>query len=354
MDCLRYWAGECHIDGFRFDLAVTLGRVRGEFDPAAALWAAIAQDPLLARCKFIAEPWDIGPGGYRIGGFPSGWGEWNDQFRDVMRQFWLGQGVNRAMFARCFAASSNHFHVPLRQPSASLNFITAHDGFTLADLTSYNEKHNLANLENNRDGHGNNHSWNCGVEGPSNDPNVRLLRSRLRKALLASLLLSQGTPMLLAGDEAGHGQQGNNNAYCQNNEITLLDWQNADTELAGFVVKLQRIRRRIPALTANRWWSGQPDADGLTDVEWLSPSCHPLQAHEWEDPAATALMIRLSAAWLILINGSSNAVRFQLPAGKWRLELASAEDTTADPAAGECVAAARSVTVMMSQVVAER
>jgi glycogen operon protein len=347
MDCLRYWAGACRVDGFRFDLAVTLGRVRGAFDPSAPLWAAIAQDPLLARCKFIAEPWDIGQGGYQIGRFPPGWGEWNDQFRDVTRRFWLGQGVNRALLARCFAASSNFFHAPLRQPAASINFITAHDGYTLADLVSYEHKHNLANKEHNRDGHNQNHSWNCSVEGPSNDTQVLLLRLRLRKAMLATLLLSLGTPMLLAGDELGHSQQGNNNAYCQDNEINWLDWRNADGDLTGFVAQLLAMRRQIPALAANRWWSGQPDGQGVIDVEWLNPSGMHLDAHDWEDPAAKALTIRLSGDWLILVNGSAHQVRFHLPPGKWYLRLDTAEDAMAGVHENEFTSAARSVAVMV-------
>jgi glycogen operon protein len=354
MDCLRFWAGECHVDGFRFDLAVTLGRVRGAFDPAAPLWTAIAQDPLLARCKFIAEPWDIGHGGYQVGQFPKGWGEWNDQFRDAMRRFWLGEGTNRALFARCFAASSSHFHTPLRRPSASVNFITAHDGFTLADLASYNHKHNLANQEHNRDGHGNNHSWNCGIEGPSDDPHVRLLRLRVRKALLATLLLAQGTPMLLAGDESGHSQDGNNNAYCQDNETTWLDWQNADADLTDFVAQLLLIRRQIPALAANRWWTGQPGAEGVTDVEWLNPSGMHLETQDWDDPAGKALMIRLSGDWLILVNGSANQVHFHLPPGKWCVQLASAEDDLAEQSGEDCTAPSRSVTVMIREDVAKR
>jgi len=347
MDCLRYWAGACHVDGFRFDLAVTLGRVRGAFDPSAPLWAAIAQDPLLARCKFIAEPWDIGQGGYQIGRFPSGWGEWNDQFRDVTRRFWLGEGVNRALLARCFAASSNFFHAPLRQPAASVNFITAHDGYTLADLVSYEYKHNLANKEHNRDGHNQNHSWNCGVEGPSDDTHVLLLRLRLRKAMLATLLLSLGTPMLLAGDELGRSQQGNNNAYCQDNEINWLDWRNADGDLTGFVAQLLAMRRQIPALAANRWWSGQPDGQGVIDVEWLNPSGMRLDAQDWEDPAAKALTIRLSGDWLVLVNGSAHQVRFHLPPGKWHLTLDTAEESTASVHANEFISAARSVAVMV-------
>jgi glycogen operon protein len=270
-----------------------------------------------------------------------------------MRRFWLGEGVSRALFARCFAASSNHFHAPLRQPSASVNFITAHDGFTLADLASYNHKHNLANKEHNHDGRGDNHSWNCGSEGASSDPQVRLLRLRVRKALLATLLLAQGTPMLLAGDELGHSQQGNNNAYCQDNETTWLDWQNGDADLIEFVAQLHLIRRQIPALAANRWWRGQPDTTGVTDVEWLNPSGMRVEAHDWEDPAAKALMIRMSGDWLILVNGSANQVHFHLPPGKWCLQLASAEDALAGQAGEDCSASARSVTVMMKEGFAE-
>ena len=345
-DSLRYGAGECHVDGFGFDRAVTLGRVRGAFDPGVPLWAALAQDPLLARCKFIAEPWDIGEGGYQLGRFPAAWGEWNDQFRDSMRRYWLGTGASRAQFALRFAASADHFHALLREPSASVNFITAHDGFTLADLTSYQHKHNLANKEHNRDGHDNNHSWNCGVEGASDDPQLRLLRARLGKALLATLLLAQGTPMLLAGDELGRSQRGNNNAYCQDNDITWLDWQHADADLIDFVAQLQSIRAEIPALASGRWWSGQPDAAGVIDVEWLAPSGLPLQAPEWEDTTAAALTIRLSGDWLILVNSSAYPVQFQLPAGRWRLRLSSAADAVIRAAGTDCTVAARSLVVM--------
>jgi glycogen operon protein len=345
MDSLRYWAGECHVDGFRFDLAVTLGRVRGEFDPAAPLWAAILQDPLLARCKFIAEPWDIGYGGYQVGRFAAGWGEWNDKFRDAMRRFWLGEGVDRALFAQCFAASSNLFHAPHRLPAASVNFITAHDGFTLADLVSYDHKHNLANKEHNRDGHSHNLGWNCGVEGPSNDLHIRLLRLRVRKALLATLLLAQGTPMLLAGDERGHSQQGNNNAYCQDNEITRLDWDESADDVTGFVAELLAIRKQIPALQNNRWWTGKPDSQNVIDVEWLNPSGAQLEPHDWQDKSGKAMMIRLSGNWLLLINGSAHQVHFHLPANKWCIRL-STEETAAGQISGEFMSAARSVVVM--------
>jgi glycogen debranching enzyme GlgX len=345
MDSLRYWVGECHVDGFRFDLAATLGRVHGNFDPAAPLWVAISQDPLLSRCKLIAEPWDISYGGYQVGRFLPGWSEWNDQFRDSMRRFWLGEGVNRALFAQSFAASSHLFHTPLRLPAASINFITAHDGFTLADLVSYDHKHNLANKEHNRDGTSQNHSWNCGVEGPSDDAHIHLLRSRVRKSLLATLLLAQGTPMLLSGDEHGHSQSGNNNAYCQDNEITWLNWDASNDDLSNFVGKLLAIRKEIPALINNRWWSGQPDAQGIVDVEWLNPSGTKMEVHDWEDHSGKAIMIRLSGDWLLLLNGSAHQIHFRLPGNDWRVRLSTEENET-HPVCGEFMSAARSIVVM--------
>ena len=345
MDCLRYWAGECHVDGFRFDLAVTLGRVQGDFDPAAPLWMAISQDPLLSRCKFIAEPWDIGYGGYQVGRFPCGWGEWNDQFRDTMRRFWLGEGVNRAQFVHSFAASSHVFHTPLRLPAASINFITAHDGFTLTDLVSYGHKHNLANLEHNHDGQTHNHGWNCGVEGPCDDPHVKLLRLRVRKALLATLLLAQGTPMLLAGDEHGHSQLGTNTAYCQDNEMTWLNWETNDDDLTDFIGKLLVIRQEIPALLNNRWWTGKPDGEGTADVEWLNPSGTKMEVHDWEDLSGKALMIRLSGNWLLLLNGSAHQIHFRLPTNNWQVKLSTVESVT-HPAGGEFISAGRSAVVM--------
>ncbi len=326
MDCLRYWVSACHIDGFRFDLAVTLGRNGAAFNPFAALFAAMQQDPVLAACKLIAEPWDVGPHGYQLGNFAAGWGEWNDQFRDVLRGFWLKDGVNRSVFARRFAASADYFQKPGRSPAASINFLTAHDGFTLADLTSYNHKHNLANGEQNRDGHGHNQSWNCGEEGPSLDADINLLRRRVRKALMACLLLAQGTPMLLAGDELGHSQQGNNNVYCQDNELTWLDWSAADHDMVAFVGKLVAIRKEIAALSNGRWWTGQPDAAGVSDVAWLNPSARVMTPHDWDDGASRALMIRFAADWLLLVNGSGHQVNFSVPEGDWRLRLSSGDD----------------------------
>ncbi len=348
MDCLRYWVKECHVDGFRFDLATVLGRQQGGFDLAAPLLSAIGQDPLLAGCKLIAEPWDLGHGGYQLGHFPSGWVEWNDQYRDTLRQFWLTEGVTRAMFARRFAASSDLFQHDGRGPEASLNFITAHDGFTLADLVSYNHKHNQANLEHNRDGHSHNHSWNCGVEGPSDDPHVCLLRLRVRKALLATLLLAHGTPMLLAGDALNHSQQGNNNAYCQDNAITWLDWAaGGDPDLTSYVAELIALRRQIPALTSGRWWRGLPDKTGVTDVEWLNPAGTVLEPHDWDDAAGKALMIRLSGHWLLLVNASAHQVVFRLPDGVWHMRLSSANEGVLQ--GGAYTATARSVTVLLAR-----
>ncbi|WP_373976142.1 glycogen debranching protein GlgX [Chitinibacter sp. SCUT-21] len=349
MDSLRYWVNECHVDGFRFDLAPILGRLDGKFTHFAPFFSAIAQDPVLSAVKLIAEPWDIGVGGYQLGHFPVGWLEWNDQYRDVMRKFWLHDGVTRAMFARRFAASSDTFHKGRRKPEASLNFITAHDGFTLRDLVSYNHKHNHANKEHNRDGHGHNLSWNCGVEGPSSDDGICLLRARASKAMLATLLLSQGTPMLLAGDELAHTQQGNNNAYCQNNAITWLDWAQADHELTDYIAQLIAIRRECQALNQNEWWTSQPNDAGVTDVVWLNPSASPMQAHDWDDHGGRAMMVLLSNQFLVLMNASAHQVHFHLPAlqeGVWYIRLASTGDTQSDFSGRDCRVAARSITIL--------
>ncbi|WP_410499139.1 glycogen debranching protein GlgX [Chitinibacter sp. S2-10] len=349
MDSLRYWVSECHVDGFRFDLAPILGRLEGRYTAYAPFFAALAQDPLLSGVKLIAEPWDIGPGGYQVGHFPLSWVEWNDQYRDTMRRFWLHDGVSRALFARRFAASSDLFYRPRRAPESSINFITAHDGFNLRDLVSYNHKHNLANKEHNRDGHSHNLSWNCGVEGSTDDEGVLLLRLRASKALLATLLLSQGTPMLLAGDELGHSQQGNNNAYCQNNEISWLDWANPTDELVDYIAELIRIRRECQALSSNTWWTSQPDAAGVSDVVWLNPSASPMQPHDWDDHAGRAMMVLLSNQFLVLINASAHQVHFHLPPlvdGEWAMRLASTGDTQSDFSGRDCRVAARSVTIL--------
>jgi len=336
MDSLRFWACEMGVDGFRFDLAPVLGRdAKTGFDARAPFFAAIAQDPVLSRTLLIAEPWDIGPGGYRLGEFPPGWLEWNDRYRDTQRGFWLRQGHDDASglgdFAHRFTASSTQFAHHGRAPTASVNFITAHDGFTLRDLVSYEERHNLANGENNRDGHGHNLSNNCGVEGPSDDVGVLAKRSRLQRALLAVLLLSQGTPMLLAGDELGHSQQGNNNAYCQDNETTWLAWIGASdpasdmARTSDFVTRLSALRREAPVLRSTRWWPVD-SPDGAPAIRWLRPDGQPMTPHDWH--AGTALAILFdnnksagredAGAWLVLVNAGAETVSFTLPPGNWR------------------------------------
>jgi glycogen operon protein len=345
MDSLRHWACELGVDGFRFDLAPVLGRgAHGGFDPRAPFFAAVAQDPVLSRTLLIAEPWDIGPGGYRLGGFPPGWLEWNDRYRDTQRGFWLRQGRDGATglgdFAHRFTASSAQFAHQGRAPTASVNFITAHDGFTLRDLLRYEKRHNLANGEHNHDGHAHNLSNNCGIEGPSDDPAVQAERSRLQRALLATLLLSQGTPMLLAGDELGHSQQGNNNAYCQDNETTWLAWIGAHdaaseaAHLSAFVARLIALRREAPALRSTHWWPAEPP-EGAPGIHWLRPDGAPMQGADWNGGTALAILFESAAKddgdWLVLVNVGSEAVSFALPAGAWQCRLAT--DPALDPGA---------------------
>ena len=330
MDSLRYWVQEMHVDGFRFDLAPELARTRAGFSGTAAFLAAIRQDPVLARVKLIAEPWDIGPGGYQLGHFPPGWCEWNDQYRDGMRSVWLQQGepgALRGAFARRFAGSSDLFRKNGRAPAASVNFITAHDGFTLRDLVSYNGKHNTANGEDNRDGHDHNLSWNGGAEGPSADPAVLQLRARLQRALLATLLFSQGTPMLLAGDEIGHSQQGNNNAYCQDNALCWLDWEHADQSLATYTRSLIALRRRYPALRHGGWYDGAAHAGCQPGVAWRTPAGATPDDAAWHACGAIAIALHAHAcaSCLLLFNVQAEPVAFTLPEGSWQLVLNSAE-----------------------------
>ncbi|MGJ3702883.1 glycogen debranching protein GlgX [Variovorax sp. AFSI2.2] len=360
MDSLRHWTCELGVDGFRFDLAPVLGRgTSGDFDPRAPFFAAVAQDPVLSRTLLIAEPWDIGPGGYRLGEFPPGWLEWNDRYRDTQRGFWLRQGRDGATglgdFAHRFTASSAQFAHHGRAPTASVNFITAHDGFTLRDLLSYEKRHNLANGEHNRDGHAHNLSNNCGIEGPTDDPAVQAERSRLQRALLATLLLSQGTPMLLAGDELGHSQQGNNNAYCQDNETTWLAWigtHDAASEaahLSAFVARLIALRREAPALRSTHWWPAEPP-EGAAGIRWLRPDGAPMQGADWN--GGTALAIHFEAPvtneghWLVLVNAGPEAMSFALPAGAWQCRLAT--DPALDPGAASQAPQAGTVKVPRS------
>ena len=332
MDALRFWVGEMHVDGFRFDLAATLTRDSG-------FLAAVAQDPLLARVKMIAEPWDLGPDGYQLGRFPAGWSEWNDRFRDVARSFWLTGGADAGALAQRLAGSSEIFRRAGRAPQAGVNFITAHDGFTLRDLVTYQNKHNERNGEGNRDGHGQNHSCNCGVEGESDDPLVIATRHRLQRALLATLFLAQGVPMLQGGDEIGRTQRGNNNAYCQDNALTWLDWTHADGELAAFTAALIRLRRRFAQLRSEAWLTGETDAQGRRDVVWWHTQGREMSGDDWHIAHNTAFGMWLAPAaddadapaLLVLFNRHAEARDFLLPPGHWRL-ICDSSAVTADAA----------------------
>ena len=329
MDSLRYWVSEMHVDGFRFDLAPVLGRGDHGFDADGPFFTALAQDPVLSTVKMIAEPWDIGPGGYQVGGFARGWLEWNDKFRDTMRGFWLGSGSTRGDFAQRLCASSDVYQPRQRAPGESVNFVVAHDGFTLRDLVSYNERHNQANGENNRDGHGHNLSWNCGAEGPSTDPAINTLRGKLQRALLATNLLAQGTPMLCAGDELGHTQGGNNNPYCQDNATTWIDWSQADGDLIAFTARVIELRHNALPLDAH-WYSGLTDPLGLHDLAWLQADGSPLQGDAWREGSSRVLACligqpgRAKAPLLLLINAGREPQNFMLPAGVWQALLDSA------------------------------
>ena len=278
MDSLRYWILEMHVDGFRFDLAATLARELHDVDRLSAFFDIIHQDPVIRQAKLIAEPWDIGEGGYQVGNFPPLWMEWNGKYRDCVRDYWRGQDQTLGEFAYRFTGSPDLYEATGRKPYASVNFITAHDGFTLHDLVSYNEKHNEANGEDNRDGADDNRSWNCGVEGPTDDPQVNALRNRQKRNFLSTLFLSQGVPMLLGGDEIGQTQRGNNNAYCQDNEISWYDWNSADTTLFEFTRWLIHFRKQHPIFKRRGWFQGAPSmgqnsqtsvGSRLTDSRWL-------------------------------------------------------------------------------------
>ncbi len=330
LDSLRYWVQEMHVDGFRFDLAPVLGRDAGAFEPEGAFFKALHQDPALQGVKFIAEPWDLGPDGYQLGRFPHGWAEWNDRFRDTVRAFWLGGDCTRGEFAQRLAGSSDIFQRRRRTPSASVNYVVSHDGFTLHDLLSYDLRHNEANLEDNRDGHGHNLSWNCGWEGPTSDPEVLDLRARLKRALLATVLLSQGTPMLAAGDELGHTQQGNNNPYCQDNELTWINWAQADEALIAFTAQVLRLRRELLPL-GPRWYTGLVDVRGLHDLHWLRRTGEAMTPEHWGNRMSRILGASIGAPGragpplLLLVNARDMDAGFRLPPGRWQALLDTAE-----------------------------
>jgi glycogen operon protein len=359
MDSLRYWVDVCHIDGFRFDLATTLGRGPNGFDRGSAFFAAVRQDPVLAGVKLIAEPWDVGIGGYQVGGFPSGWSEWNDQFRHTLRRYWAGAGSLIGNLGGCMTGSANLFNHDGRSPRASINHVTVHDGFTLADLVSYESKHNEANAEDNRDGSDDNQSNNWGVEGPTDDPNILKLRQQIRRNLLSCLMLAQGIPLLLAGDEVGNGQGGNNNAYCQDDPIGWVDWKGVGRDgddMIALVAQLTKLRQEFPQLRAKHWVEGRRP-DGSYGVLWLTPQAKEMTPSDWNFPEGRFLSYVLGplehgqAPLYIVLNAAPEAIDFVLPTmpdtSRWtaRLNTAAAPHQQDFTPGAKLQAPARSVLV---------
>ncbi|WP_018747190.1 glycogen debranching protein GlgX [Chitiniphilus shinanonensis] len=340
LDSLRHWVDAYHVDGFRFDLGCTLGRESWGFDPGAGFFDALKQDPQLSRLKLISEPWDCGPGGYVLGQHPPGFAEWNDQYRDTVRGYWRGDPGTRAPLAARLAGSADYFDKRHRKPWASINFLTAHDGFTLADWVSYNDKHNEANGEDNNDGHNDNRSNNWGAEGPTDDPEIRLTRERVQRAMLGTLLLSTGTPMLLGGDEFGRSQRGNNNTYCQDNDLSWYDWDAARGEdgsaLTRYVARLIALRRECKSLRALGFPHGETQTlPGVADLAFFDERGQPLSNGDWDNPDAKALAVRRSGVdedgngtvTLILLNAGHDPIRFELPDGPdlpWQVSIQSA------------------------------
>lgn len=330
MDSLRYWVLEMHVDGFRFDLAAALARGLHEADRLGAFLDIIHQDPVLSQVKLIAEPWDLGAGGYQVGNFPVGWTEWNGKYRDAVRDYWKGEGGVIGEVSYRFTGSSDLYEHSGRRPYASINFITAHDGFTLHDLVSYNQKHNEANGEENRDGENHNRSWNCGIEGETDDTDIRTLRMRQKRNFLATLFLSQGVPMLMAGDEMGRSQQGNNNAYCQDNEVSWLNWNlnKEDRELFKFVKNLIQLKKKHPSFRRRNFFQGH-SIKGKKDIVWLNPDGYEMSDQQWQHDFARSLGIYLAGSgieerdahghlitdddFMMLLNAHHEEIQFQLP-----------------------------------------
>ena len=356
MDSLRYWVTDMHVDGFRFDLASTLARQFAEVDKLSAFFDIIHQDPILSQVKLIAEPWDVGEGGYQVGGFPQLWSEWNGKYRDTVRDFWRGEPSTLGEFASRLTGSSDLYQHSGRTPVASINFVTAHDGFTLADLVSYNSKHNEANGEGGADGDSNNRSWNCGVEGPTDDPAVLDLRRRQVRNFLATVLFSQGVPMICHGDELGRSQGGNNNTYCQDNETSWVSWDLDEEakQLHDFTRQMVRLRRDHPVMRRRRFFSGDAGHGGesaLGEIAWLRPSGERMTDADWGTWYARAMAVFLNGgaiaepdergqrlvddSFLVLINASPDDIEFTLPgadyAAAWSVELDTAPTERLEP-----------------------
>ena len=354
LDSLRYWVGEMGVDGFRFDLAPVLGRTQQGFEPTSAFFTAIRQDPLLAGVHLIAEPWDAAYDGYQVGRFPGRFLEWNDKFRDAVRGYWLDKGVSRGELARRFTASSDLFRHGQRPPTASVNFVSVHDGWVLADVVAYEQKHNHANGEDNRDGRDGELSCNFGVEGATEDPQIIATRQRVRHAMLACLVLAQGTPMLCAGDEIGHSQQGNNNAYCQDNPITWLDWAHADQDTLELLRDLLTLRRSEPLLRLARWFSPPPGESGDASITWFNAGGHEMQPHDWHASGSLAFSGQLRAAGaehpqlMLIFNPEAKVHAFALANGPWRLAFDSSRrlQPSAQPLANTLQIPARTLLVL--------
>jgi isoamylase len=350
MDSLRYWVLEMHVDGFRFDLAATLARQFHEVDRLSAFFDLVQQDPVVSQVKLIAEPWDLGEGGYQVGNFPPLWTEWNGRYRDAVRDFWRGQPNNLGDFASRLTGSSDLYREDGRRPHASINFVTAHDGFSLRDLVSYNQKHNEANGEGNRDGTDDNRSWNCGVEGQTTDPAVLELRNRQQRNFLATLFVSQGVPMLLHGDEMGRTQRGNNNTYCQDNEISWVDWHHLDADLLAFTRQVSQLRAEHPVFRRRRFFDGRGQGDQLGDIDWFSPSGDHMTGDDWRDGRAASVIVFLNGdaitepgphgervsddSFLLLFHAHYEDLDFALPDASYGQAWEAVLDT-ADPDVGD-------------------
>jgi isoamylase len=372
MDSLRYWVTEMHVDGFRFDLAATLTREFYDVDRLSSFFEIVQQDPVVSQVKLIAEPWDVGPGGYQVGNFPPQWTEWNGKYRDTVRDFWRGEPATIGEFAARITGSADLYETSGRRPVASINFVIAHDGFTLRDLVSYNEKHNEANQDDNNDGESHNRSWNCGVEGPTDDAQVLALRARQQRNFLTTLFLSQGVPMICHGDELGRTQQGNNNGYCQDNELTWIDWSKVDVDLLEFTRKVAELRREHPIFRRRRFFDGRPvrRAESVPDIAWFSPDGSEMTEEDWDSGFGRSIAVFLNGqgitdrdsrgervtdvSFVLCFNAHDEAIEFQMPSS----EYGSAWDVVIDTAAGSddapVVPAAGSVTVGARAVVALR
>jgi isoamylase len=351
MDSLRYWVTEMHVDGFRFDLASTLARELHDVDKLSAFFDLVQQDPIVSQVKLIAEPWDVGEGGYQVGNFPSLWTEWNGKYRDTVRDYWRGEDSTLGEFASRFTGSSDLYEDSSRRPGASINFVIAHDGFTLADLVSYNDKHNEANGEHSNDGESHNRSWNCGVEGPTDDPEILELRGRQQRNILVTMLMSQGTPMLAHGDEMGRTQQGNNNVYCQDSPLAWMDWTLAETnsDLVAFTARAIALRTENPVFRRRRFFAGRPIRTGeeARDIAWLTPRGDEMTPEDWDSRFGKALTVFLNGdgipykdprgervtgdSFLVCFNAHHEDIEFTLPdgedAGEWTVELDTATPT---------------------------